>query len=311
MKRLLAFFRSVKLAIILVSYIAVSSVFASVFPQRSSIAAAVPEPWRAVVAFFQPDNFFSSAFFFVPVTLLAANLLVCTVDRIVRRLRAKASLRMGPDIIHAGLLALIAGGLVTFAFRTEERMLLEKGATWTLSCGTTIQGSGFNFSRYPDGRPSKWVAHVRVIEDDRVLFDDFGIEVNKPLSVNGASVYLLSYETGIRVTLGSATGEKREIGIGDIVNTGDRLYVLEDAAEKNGIDGATFSVWKKDKTYQYADLGAGDSVGGFSVESVSVHYTPRLLAASDPGGPLIGIAFALIAIGFAVTYIKKQRGEKK
>ncbi len=113
---LFRFFRSVRLAVVLILVIIVLSMLATLVPQgmpdemyRARYSPAI----YAVIGALGYQRFFSSALFLFPVLLFTINLGVCAADRFVTRARTHAKRRYGPDLVHIGLLVLIAGGIVT------------------------------------------------------------------------------------------------------------------------------------------------------------------------------------------------------
>ena len=91
MRRLYRLFRSVKLAVALLLLL-------------TALAA--------LLAASGLTRLFRSWLFLLPGALLFANLAVCTIARVVERLRGGQRVRFGTELVHAGLLLLIAGGLL-------------------------------------------------------------------------------------------------------------------------------------------------------------------------------------------------------
>jgi hypothetical protein len=313
MKRIYDFFKSVRLALVLISYIILTSIAASVIPQAREhelYMQMFPGGIASVILFLHFDDFFRSFAFLLPLGLFFLNLLACTIDRIARRFAAHARLRLGPDIIHAGLLVLLVAGVVTFSTRTEEQKILDPGETWITKNGLALTLTRFDFLKYPDGRAQSWIAHVKVEKNNRVLRDDFGIEVNKPLSEGGESIYLLSYKTDARIAFIDAAGEKKEVHSGGMIVGENRLYVVGDTEDRSGKGKALFTAWKKDKTYTIETFGKGESIGDLTIDSITYAYSPKLSAAIDPGIPLVCAAFIVIACGLVLAYAQKLMEEK-
>jgi cytochrome c biogenesis protein ResB len=89
--KLFAALRSVKLAIILIAYLAVSGIVVSITDRT--------------------QNFYGSAYFLAPAFLFFANLATCTAARFARELKRGKARRHGPDILHLGLIVLLLGAV--------------------------------------------------------------------------------------------------------------------------------------------------------------------------------------------------------
>ena len=129
-KTILNVFKSVRLALALILVIVVLSLLATLVPQGR------PDAWyqeryspavSSLVSFMGLGNFFRTPLFLIPVMLFTLNLAVCAADRLVRRARARSPRRYGPDLVHIGLLVLIAAGLVTALGRQEKMWALGAG----------------------------------------------------------------------------------------------------------------------------------------------------------------------------------------
>ena len=122
MKSLLKTFKSVKLAVSLISYIIVTSILATLIPQGKELAfyySNYPSVISCLILNTQLNNFFYSFLFIVPLLLFFINLTVCMLNRLIRELKKKRKKRLGPDLIHLGLLVLIISGIITYAGRQE------------------------------------------------------------------------------------------------------------------------------------------------------------------------------------------------
>ncbi len=107
--------------------------------------------------------------------------------------RKRAAGLFGSDIVHAGLLILLAGGIVTAAggFRTELPM--REGQTADVpGAGFGLRLDKFATEFYGDGSVKAWKSTVAVIEDGRAVRDAV-IAVNRPLTHRRYSFYQMSY----------------------------------------------------------------------------------------------------------------------
>jgi len=166
--------RSVKLAALLIAYLAVSASLASLLPR------VLP-------------GFFGSALFLVPVLLLYVNLLACTVYRFSRERRKKAGRRHGPDLLHLGLLVLGIGALAAQYGRVEGSVELAVGESVVLPDGRLLRLRAFEFQRYADGRPQDWISRVDLVNQGKIEKENYPIRVNHPLRLSRVKIYQAGY----------------------------------------------------------------------------------------------------------------------
>jgi cytochrome c biogenesis protein len=107
--------------------------------------------------------------------------------------RKRAAGLFGSDIVHLGLLILLAGGVVTAVggFRTELPM--REGLTADVpGAGFGLRLDKFSTELYEDGSVKAWKSTVAVIEAGRAVRDAV-IAVNRPLTHRRYSFYQMSY----------------------------------------------------------------------------------------------------------------------
>jgi len=207
---LLRFFRSIRLALILIAYLVVTSIVASLIPQGRDSAFYAHEfsPVLArLITVLSLDNFFRSLLFLVPAALFFVNLTVCTVYRLATRIKRKARLRLGPDIIHIGLIILMLAGIVTLFGRREGSVYLAPGDSVKIPGGYELVLNSFTYEVYRDGRPKEWVSDVefgKSVSKAR----KYRIKVNKPLKAGTLNIFQYSYRDLSSVVLKALSGEK-------------------------------------------------------------------------------------------------------
>jgi cytochrome c biogenesis protein ResB len=280
--------RSVKLAVVLIVIITVLSILATLFPRML------------------PD-FYRSAVFLAPCALFAVNLSVCAVDRFARRVRSRAKPRFGPDIVHIGLLILIAGGLVTVLGRRESMVYLGKGDVAELPGGYEVQLTDYVFEKYPDGRPRDWISTVKVRRTGVVVLDAFAIEVNRPLAIAGIKIYQTDYGREDLAELSDGSGQTFSITSGKGVTVGSSLYLFR-GIEEGGPPGgrALFERWEGHTLMQEYRAGTGETFAGYAVQRLSSRDITGLRAVKDPGFLPVLAALILIGAGLSLTFIQKQ-----
>ncbi len=316
MRALYRFFRSVRLAIVLILLITVLSLVSTFVPQGQG-----EEYYRAryspfvsgLIAATGMGRFFSSILFLSPAFLFTINLGVCAVDRFVKRVQARAQKRYGPDLIHLGLLLLIAGGIVTSVARQEKLVWLAEGEQAALSGSYAVRLVRFEFQKYEDGSPKDWISTVSLERDEKIEVSSFPIEVNRPLRVAGMRIYQSSWTVEGAAHLRDAAGVLSVAMTGQGFQDGNSFWYFADAsrASPGSADWrAVFEEWKGDSLASTRTLGPGDAIGPFIVERVSGRLLSGLKAVRDPGFTLVLVALAAIAVGLALTLIQKRGGER-
>lgn len=210
MKKIFGWLTSMRLAVALIAYVSVGAVVASIVPQ-----GITPEAYRAmfpgwiasVVAALRLGSFFSSPFFTVPALLFLANLSACTALRFIRERKRKGSRRIGPDLLHLGIVALMLGSLLTAAARKEYSVLLYPGEGARLPDGSVLFLRDFSLERYGDGRPRDFVSIVDVYRGGALSVEGYRLRVNAPLRLRALSVFQSGYSAGAGAASGA--GEAR------------------------------------------------------------------------------------------------------
>lgn len=305
------FFKSTRLAVVLILVITGLSLLATLVPQGN------PDPWYkaryggflyALIRSLGFEGFFRSPTFLVPVAAFTLNLGVCAVDRLVARARGKAEPRYGPDLLHIGLLVLIAGGLVTALGRQEATWTLSAGDTATISPGYSLSLLSFRSLTYDNGSPRAWISTVRVLRDGKEEIPSFPIEVNHPLRLRGMSVYQASWE--VTGTLHLADQEGAAVTPppvpGDYFEDGDARWVFARFEKAADAWTVVFEQYRGAGLVQSRTLRVGDSIGPFAVRGIEAKELTGLKAVRDPGVAPFLVALVLVVAGLALTFIQKR-----
>lgn len=144
MKRILDYIASVQFFVVLSVLLAVSAAASSLLPQGETdavYAQILPSAVWTVVQLLQLHEFHSSPLFFILIVLLEVSLLLCTVPRFVKRLKqlspqAGAGVQLqtfAADVIHLGLVVVIAGGFAQYAFGERYEFSGPVGSTYEAS----------------------------------------------------------------------------------------------------------------------------------------------------------------------------------
>jgi cytochrome c biogenesis protein len=99
----------------------------------------------------------------------------------------------GSDIVHLGLLVIIAGGILSGLTGSREEMSLKEGQTIAVpGADFELRLDKFSTEYYPDGSVKDWKSALAVLESGKSVLERT-IEVNHPLQHKGYRFYQSSY----------------------------------------------------------------------------------------------------------------------
>lgn len=185
------FLSSPKTSILSIILFVAGSLVIGLFPQLSDVEAAMRTNIEASLGFY---NFMTSWIFIAILFLLLSNLAMITLHAYYHRKTARWRFMLN----HVGLwLALFAGFFGSSDTQTLRIPLYKgepareafdmNGASYHLDYEMELRS--FSVEYYPNGRPSRFAATVRLGDDEALL------EVNHPYSYRlGEDVYLMGYD---------------------------------------------------------------------------------------------------------------------
>ncbi len=316
MKKFLAFLTSVKLAVVLIVYLVITGIIATLIPQGHESAwytTHFPKLLAQALLGLGFHHFFDSVLFILPVLLFFINLSACTIKRFVREVKKSNRRRFGPDLIHLGLMVLVIGCVISFSGRQEGFVNLRVNEQVALPGGYTVTLTDFKYLLYDDGRPKDWISVVQVKKNGEIVEGGFGIEVNKPLKIENLTLYQASHGTAYDLVLADSEGKEILVPQGERVELAGGakqggISVLYMAPEQgktgSGTQRVVIHVADKDGE-SVLRAGPSDAVGPYRVKEIRTADITGIQAVIDPGYLLVFIAFILIGIGVFLTFIQK------
>lgn len=312
MKKIFKFIKSIKLAVILISYILITSILTTLIPLGMSTEFYKQNyndviSWLIINTGF--NNYFQSLAFMIPVVLFTINLLICTIDRIVRRAMSGAKKRFGPDIIHIGLLLLIIGGMITLFSRVESLRMISVGEQASPSFSDiSVLVKDFKIIKYPDGGIKDWLSFVEVYQEDELIKSGI-IEVNKPMKVLDTTIYQQSYEdTHTIILFDPNTNKQTDMITGDYFETDDYIVMYTgNLKDENKSYTAVFEMWdkKKESLENTFVLSNGEKLGDLIIKSITIKKVTGLNFVKDFGVIPVIISLIVILLGMGITFIQK------
>ncbi|NPV82673.1 MAG: hypothetical protein HPY46_03680 [Candidatus Aminicenantes bacterium] len=247
----------------------------------------------------------------------------------------------GPELVHLGLIVIIAGGLISAIFSQRISIALVEGQTEKIpGQNFLLRLDRFTTEYYPDGSVRDWKSLVSVLENGQVRLRKT-IEVNHPLKYGRLSFFQMSYgqdwdQTSLELEIGWPEGGLQTIRIktGESINleNGARLKALSfipdfqvdsrgqaysrspeainPAALVEMVEGdrQVFLGWvffghPDHNRYQRQTLpGLKINLKSFSAPTFSV-----LEASSDPGANLVWVGSGLLLLGLLASFYLPYR----
>jgi cytochrome c biogenesis protein len=304
MRKALAFARSIKVAIVLLAYLAVSGMLATLVPQgrpAEFYRTAYPGVGAEILIRSGFTGFFSSILFLAPAGLFFVNLSACTIDRIVKEARKKKARRFGPVLLHLGLMLLAFGAVLSFSTRKVGTAYLSPGDEAALPGGRALVLLDFTAERYPDARPKDWTSHVRILEGGNIKVRSFPLRVNKPLKVGSLTLYQASYGLERILVLTDASGTNHSLRQGEVLSVGTENATFMAYEEESGD-----ALIRLDRNAEpvIVRAGPGGQAGEFAIAEIRSVDTSGIQAVEDFGYPFVLAALLIIGAGAILTSIR-------
>jgi len=296
--------KSVRLAIILIAFLALTSLLASLVPQGREgeyYYANYPNLLAWIMLRSGFSNFFRSILFAAASGLFFVNLSFCAIDRFIRE-RRKSIRRHGPDLLHLGIMLLFLGGLLSFTGRQSGYVWLARGDAVRLPGDRLLQLTDFAYLKYLDGRPKDWISTVRLSAGEKTLLDSFPIRVNHPLKLGLLSIYQVSHEIERALLLRDTGGGTHSLARGEETRAGALSIYLVDP----GKEGEKALIRVQDAAGpRMVSVAPGDRIGSMSVADIRDIEFSGLEAVRDPGFPLVLISLILVGVGAFFTLYQR------
>ena len=249
---------------------------------------------------------------------------------------------LGSDVVHLGLLVILAGGLTSGLASRRSDLALREGETAAVP-GTafSVRLEKFETEYYPQGGVKDWKSTVAVIENGTAVVSRV-VEVNRPLTHRGVSFYQTSYgydweapRLGLEVRKRADAsfsrpvtlkpGETLAIDDPDVTRITVRSFVpdfvigegnkVQSRSDEPRNPAALVEAWKGEERVfsgwvfaKYPDFGQGHAGAGAPSPLAIVLKTydaapySVLEAARDPGANLIWLGSLLVTAGLFLAF---------
>jgi cytochrome c biogenesis protein len=245
----------------------------------------------------------------------------------------------GADVVHLGILVILAGGIISGAGRVRKDLTFAEGEVFDIQeAGFKLRLDKFETEYYPNGSVKDWKSTLTVIESEKPVLSKV-VEVNHPLTYKGFVFYQSSYgwnwtntsvgiwvrkrkdpsflrkiemKVGQRLRL---EGENIQISVRHfipdfIINdrneiTSRSLQPNNPAAFIEGWDGdeKIMSGWIFSKFPDFARIHSKKETDlSFELKDFKADQLSVIEAAKDPGVNLIWVGCTLLMIGLAFAF---------
>ena len=245
----------------------------------------------------------------------------------------------GSDVVHVGLLIILAGGIISGLAGVRGSLTLSEGQTLPVpQAGFSVRLDRFITDLYPDGNVKDWKSELTVIEGDRPVLKK-SVEVNHPLSYKGFVFYQSGYgsdwekpelevwlkkksDPGYLKTIRLEVGRPVPVEGEDITLTVSRFlpdFILDEKnqpstrsldlnnpaalirAERAGTE--LFSGWIFAKFPDFAQMHqAAESEFKAELKDVRAPQYSVIQTAKDPGVSLIWVGCAALMLGLFLAF---------
>jgi cytochrome c biogenesis protein len=248
--------------------------------------------------------------------------------------------RFGSDVVHLGLLVILAGGFVSgLGGRRADLALLEGQTADVPNAAFRVRLDRFETEYYPQGGVKDWKSTVTVIENGAPVLTRV-VEVNQPLSYRGFSFYQTSYgwdwetprldlevrkraDASFVKALSLKVGERVPVDDADVSHVTVRRFVpdfvigegnkVQSRSQEPNNPAALVEAWKGEERVfsgwifaKYPDFGQGHGESRSPLAFVLKKYAAApfsvLEAAKDPGANFIWLGCALVTSGFFLAF---------
>jgi len=246
----------------------------------------------------------------------------------------------GSDVVHLGLLVILAGGLASgLGGRRADLALIEGQTADVPHAAFRVRLDKFETEFYPGGGVKDWKSTVTVLENGAPVLTRI-VEVNHPLSYRGFSFYQTSYgwdwqsprlellmkksgDPAFSRAVPLKVGENVQVDDADVSRVAVRQFVpdfvigegnkVQSRSQEPNNPAALVEAWKGEERVfsgwvfaKYPDFGQGHGAGRSAVSFVLKNYAAApfsvLEAAKDPGANFIWLGCLLVTAGLFLAF---------
>lgn len=248
----------------------------------------------------RPD-IFRGALFLVPAGLFTLSLLSCTVDSLVRRPRRPLT-GYAHDVIHIGVLILIAGGALTLLAAREDQVVMQIGDR------VVIRGEWEIELRESVRTESNWESTLAIRRGDEPAGSRV-VSVNNPARVGGVRILQQTWGESAGLVLEGGGGDRYVMMPGEGLSSDEMTIILEPAPEAPL--GLQFARYAGSERTGSVGVEPGMEIAGLTVTGTERRVQSGLQVVHDPGAPVALAGAIVLMAGMALYVVKKVREEER
>ncbi len=230
--------------------------------------------------------------------------------------------RIGPPIIHLGLVLLLFGSAWGSLQGQRVERFLVPGRSFELlnkdgQNQLTLRLNNFQIERDPAGRTEQFRSNIEIIEPGQNEGQSKDASVNHPIRFRGITVYQADWSL-IAITIQIGQSPELQLPLQSFPELGEQIWGLVLPTKKDGSDPVLISVSNEDGPVQIFDengqlLGSlrpgSDSkeIKGIPIRIIKILPASGLLLKRDPGVPIVYTSFAITLVGGALSILATRQ----
>lgn len=245
------------------------------------------------------EGFFHSPFFLVPGGLFALSLFTCTLNSLVTR-PFRPFLGYAHDIIHLGVLILLAGGFLTLTAARREVVTLEPGESMRVR-------EEWEVTLVDSARTEENWESILEIRKEGELEGRERLAVNDPVRLGSVRLLQQSWDNAPVLLLKGDRGERYTMSPGEGFAAGKTVIVLEEAP---GTDlGLRFARFDSSERQGDIELTEGLRVAELTILRSERRVQSGIQIVHDPGAPVALVGSTVLILGLLLFLLRKIREE--
>lgn len=321
---------SMQTGLFLLLILGAASSIGSLIPQGEEQAfyqAHYGELMGSFILLLSLNKLYSSWWFMLLGTTFAANILVCSINRIQN---LKGTRSVGSLLLHLSILVIFVGSLVSALVGKSEYIELSTGESINLEdkgfAEYRLEVKDFQIEFYDTFEPKQYISTLALTGHGSEISSE--IRVNHPLKAEGLTIYQQSYGWKVNGHINVSGREKSFV-----LTNGDELTLQDDMVLKTifvpDFDPASGNLQsktplpnnphlacaliQKDQMLGVEVIPQGKTVEieGYPITFTSYNYYTGLEVKQDPGVEIVYIGFILMLIGFLLRYFAPKRSAQK
>ncbi len=242
----------------------------------------------------------------------------------ISRLTARKGVigRIGPPLVHFGLILLIIGATfgVLQGQKTEQFLAQERSldiSSPNRDSQITLKLNKFDIDRGPNGNPEQFRSKLELINKSTNEKTIKEISVNHPLRFNGITIYQADWSlAGIIIKINDSP--KLQLPLKKIDELGEDVWGVLIPSIANDLDPILLTlsseqgpvrVFNQEGTQIGITRPGGDfiSIGNYKLNVIRIIPSSGILLKYDPGVPIVYLGFAVSLLGGILSIISTKQ----